>query len=530
MLFCPDLIVYNGRIYHPEQGFTRDTALMSWKHRIVLTGEDKEILAYRCSHTRVINARGLPILPGFSDSHIHFLGYVRRKLEIDLSRCATVTEALELLRERATTSPPGSWIVGGGWDKERWQLTHFPHKKLLDAISTRHFIALESRDWHTYWVNSPVLQLLHIDAHTPDPAGGVIQRDSHGDPTGILQENATLPVREAIPLPEWNTLQAAFRQAQQEMHRLGLTSIHSMETAAEFRLYRQALRKEVLNLRVFWYVPASQLQLLESLKLSTPFGSPWIQISGIKIFSDGALGSQSAWMLENYRGSNHRGIAAISEEELTGLVETAVKLGVNCAVHAIGDAANRMVLQVFARFSAASRQQGLRHRIEHAQLVHPDDFPLFGKAGVIASVQPIHLPGDRELIERYWGERGRYAYAFGSLLQGGARLVLGSDAPIYPFQPWHNIYAAVQRHSPDDSREPFHPGEAITLPTALAAYTSQSAYAVHRETELGSIRPGMLADFFIPDRDITAVSPGELAETHSLLTVVNGKIVWNQME
>ncbi len=526
MRFCPDFIVYHARIYRPGKGFHSATALLVYRNRILLMGTDQEMLSYRCPNTHTVNAAGHLILPAFMDSHTHFLGYARRKLELDLSHTNSVEQALDQIRQRVQQTPPGEWIVGGGWDVNRWHLSHFPHRQLLDAISSDHFIALESKDWHTFWVNSRVLQHLGIHRSSPEPDGGVIQRDAHGEPTGILQENATLPVRAAIPFPGWETLFPAFLEAQRELHQLGMGSIHSMETPDEFAFYQRLLREQKMQMRVFWYAPVQNLTDLERLKISAPFGTNQLQLSGIKIFSDGSLGSHTAWLLEPYTGTAHRGVPVVQEEELAKLIERAILRHLNCAVHAIGDAANRMVLRVFARFARESRQRGLRHRIEHAQLIHPDDFPFFGKSGVIASVQPIHLPGDIKLIQSYWVGRERFAYAFRSLLEGGARLIFGSDTPIYPFNPWHSIYVALERRAPDAATEPFFPNEKLDLSTTLQAYTRQSALAVGMENQLGDLQPGMLADFFIPDRDITAVSPQEISDTRSLFTVVNGKIVW----
>lgn len=524
------LIVHNARIWDGKKKNLSDTAVAISRDTIVAVEKDSEILKLASPGTKVIDAGRRWLLPGFLDSHTHFLGYVKRKRAVDLSGCKSLSEALAVIRRKVAVTPEGEWITGGGWDKNVWGLPDFPHRRDLDEISTRHFIALDSKDWHSLWVNSPVLSLAGIGAATASPDGGRIIKDRRtGKPTGILQETARNIVFQRIPVATFTQLEKEMREATREFYRHGLTGLHSMETPAEFSLYQEALRQGKLGLRVFWYLPVDHLAAARELAVQSGLGSEFLKISGVKIFLDGALGSQSAEMLQPYEGLSHSGIEVLSETELHDLVNRAVDVRLPCAIHAIGDAANRKAIRVLGKFYRRSRENGLQHRIEHVQLLHPDDIPLLGAYGITASVQPRHLTSDIPLIEKYWGRRGRYAYAFNSLRKSGARLIFGSDTPIESFNPWHAIYSALERKFNLEESEPsFYPEEKLRLNTCLQAYTGNSAAAVGMEHRLGRIAPGMAADFFLADRDIFRIPAGELKEAGSALTVFNGQIVYRE--
>lgn len=528
----PTLILYHCKVYDPASPrFYRHTALATTGERIIALGDDAEILALAKPGTQTINGRGCLLLPGLTDAHSHLSGYAERKLRIDLSNCATLSEALAIIRARVDAAPPESWISGDGWDKNRWGLEGFPDKKLLDALSTRHLLALQSKDWHSLWVNSSALQFCGIDETTEEPAGGQILRypASH-EPLGILQEKACEKVLRAIPPATFEQLQPALKETFAEHHRLGITGIHSMETLTEFARYQALYQRGELGLRIAWYFPVRHLEEGGIGDISLETENHFLKICGIKLFADGALGSQTADMLENYRGLNHSGVEVLTAQELLHKIRLAVERKLSCAVHAIGDRANRKVLHAFGAVQGASQALGLRHRIEHAQLLHPDDIPLFSRFRVAASVQPIHLAADIPLIERYWGARGRHAYAFGSLLKSGARLVFGSDAPIESFDPWKGMYSAVARkYRCSPAEAPYYPEEQIPISEAVAAYTANSAYLAGEESQLGSLVEGKLADFILIDRDIFSEPAEALLQTKVLLTVLDGQIVHQAM-
>lgn len=525
----PHFIIHNAKIFQPtSEGLFRHTALAVAGNRIAAIGNDADILALAKSNTAKIDARNRWVLPAFMDSHSHLSAYAERKVKIDLSECNSLEEALAKIREKVEQTPAGSWVIGDGWDKNKWGLERFPDKRELDAISTAHLIALQSKDWHSLWVNDTALKVCGINETAADPVGGRIHRYPESrDPSGILQEKACEVVFQSITPPSFEQLNPALLETFREHHRVGITAVHSVENPYQFSHYNQLYNREKLGLRIFWYFPARYLEGEESKSFQTVNGNSFLKICGVKLFADGSLGSQTADMLEKYEGLNHSGVEVFSSEELLKRVRLSVEQKLSCAIHAIGDRANRKVLQAFGQVHTASHALGLRHRIEHAQLLHRDDIPLFTKYNVIASVQPIHLANDIPMIEKYWGQRGRYAYAFGSLLKNNTRLVFGSDTPIESFDPWKGIYSAVERKYRCHPANPsYYPEEKIGIIQALAAYTIDSAYAVGEEKHLGSLEEGKLADLILIDRDIFTEPAEALLDTEVLLTVQNGKVVF----
>lgn len=521
------LIIRNAKIYdHSEY----DTALAIQNDRIVAIGSDHDIIHLSNANTQMVNAQERWILPAFMDSHTHLSGYAARKLQVELSDRVSMEEALQRIKLKVDSTPQNSWITGGGWDKNKWGLADFPDRNDLDRISTSHFIALDSKDCHSLWVNSPALSVCGIDGNTTEPKDGRIRRRADGEPTGVLQEKARNLILKKIPQMSAEQLKPALLEAFQEFYQFGITAVHSMETGYDFSIYQRLKAEGKQGLRIFYYLPIDKLSSAEDLQIHAGFGDSFLKICGIKLFADGALGSQSAAMLENYDGLNHRGIEVLSREELKTLVERCISHRLNCAIHAIGDGANRNVLKIFSDLYAESQQLGLRHRIEHAQLLNAADIPLFKENSIIASVQPIHLAHDIPMIRKYWDLRGRYAYAFGSLANSGARLIFGSDTPIESFDPWSAIYTALQRkYLVNPAQDSFYPDEKIDVDQAIMAYTANSAFAVGEESILGSIEIGKQADLIIIDKDIF-IEPAEvLLDTKVALTVQAGQIMHQNM-
>ncbi len=518
-----NIIVRNARIYDPQQGFLPEGALgVSW-NKIALLGSDRDILKLKSSTTRIINARRNILMPSFMDCHTHFIGYVRRQQEVDLENSRSLGETLDIIRKKVVETPEGGWITGGGWNHNIWKSGEYPNRKYLDRISTRHFIALDSKDCHTCWVNSPVLELAGISAGDPSSDK---KNTAGNNMTGVLEENARLVVYDLMPKWDYNRLRPVFLKTVEEFYRHGLTAIHSVETPDEFRLFEEARRRGELGLRTFWYLPHKFTDAAADLAVQQGLGDNQLQISGIKLFVDGSFGSQTAELLENYEHMDHAGTESMSEEQLMEVVGLAVKATLSCAIHAIGDKAIRKTLRVLGKYSGESLNKGLRHRVEHVQLVQPEDLPLFRKYGVYASVQPIHLANDIPVIKKYLSSRAHLTYPLGSLKRHGARLIFGSDIPIEHFHPWNAIYTALERKyrfNPDEIS--FFPNECLDLRTCLQAYTMNAAASVGMEDKLGKIRRGMLADFVLIDRDIFESPTLELQDTRVLLTVANGQVV-----
>ncbi len=522
-----DLIISQIRIYDPVDGFLLHSAIAICGNRIVALGSGDDLLALKQTNTRVIEADNQILMPSFTDSHTHFLEYVRRKQQVDLENCDSLSAALNVIQEKVNRTPEGEWVTGGGWNRNLWAESDYPTRHQLDRISTRHFIALDSKDWHTTWVNTPVLNLAAIPLDKPYPKARHHAIDPvSGEFTGILEENARMIVFDLIPKYRYDQLRVSYQTTLREFYQLGFSGIHTVEMPNDFSIFQEAYHRGEIGLRTFWYLPVKHTGAVKEIGLSQGFGNDFLQIVGVKIFVDGAFGSQSAELYENYSGLNHAGVEVLTLEQLDHFVHQAVDAGLSCAIHAIGDKAIHKCLQVLAKYDQESKEKDLQHRIEHAQLIQPDDLRLFSEHNIIASVQPLHLAADIPIIRKYLDDRAHLTYPFKSLREVGALLIFGSDTPIESFNPWHAIYTAMERkYMMDPSQPAFFPEQRLDLTTCLAAYTCNPARVVGMENKIGRIRPGMLADLFIPDRNIFNISPEELKETKSLLTVIDGKIV-----
>ena len=526
-----DLILYNARIYDPLNGFLPATALATRFDRIIALGSDQEILQLKNHSGQIINAGGRLLLPGFTDSHTHYWKYIQRQMELNLENCHSLSDTLQLTKERVKRSSEGSWITGGGWDYNLWPAGEYPHRQQLDDISTRHFIALDSKDWHTCWVNTPVLKRVGIDPEKPYP--GAKQLAFHrvtGEFTGLLEEQVRLAVFELLPKWDFSRLQARYPEMLQQFYRCGITAVHSVETPDEFRISQDARNQNQLGMRIFWYLPYQLLDQAKALAIGQDVGDDFLRICGVKMFVDGAFGSQSAELLENYDGLNHSGTEVMMESELKEAVAAAISSRLSCAIHAIGDRAVQKTLRILGQFHQQSRQSGLRHRIEHAQLIQPEDIPLFKKYQVYASVQPIHLAHDIPVIRKYLSRRAHLTYPFRSLKKQGATLLFGSDIPVEDYNPWCGIYTAMERKYLFKPDEPsFFPEQKLDLLSCLQACTINPAAAAGVDHRLGRIHPGMLADFFLCNHNIFDIPVQHLIHTHSMLTVIDGKIVYREL-
>ena len=524
-------IIVNAKLYDPIQGILPESALAISGSKIVYLGDDRGARSLNQSEADLIDAKGRLLLPAFTDSHTHFLGFVRRQNEVNLENCHTLQEALHLIEKEIGQTEPGEWVTGGGWNYNNWPDGEIPTRHHLDNLSTRHFIALDSKDWHSCWANTAVLKLADISPDKPYP--GAIQLALHpetGEFTGILEENARMVVFNLIPKWDYTRLRENYLKTVENYHNMGFSAIHSVETNDDFKIYQEAYRQQELGLKTFWYMPHQSLSQAGNLKSQHDSPDLPLQVAGVKIFVDGTFGSQTAELLENYEGLSHSGVEAMDSETLDQVVKRAVDQKLSCAIHAIGDGAVRKTLQVLAKHHKLSQKYGLRHRIEHAQLIQPQDRPKFFEHHIYASVQPLHLAGDIPIIEKYLGKRARLTYPFGSLHRSGAELIFGSDIPIENYNPWHAIYSAMERrYNLDPQEESFVPEECLDLSTCLKAYTVNPAKAVGMESRFGRIAVGMDADLTLLDRDIFKISVEDLKETESLLTLINGKIVYDQV-
>ncbi len=462
---------------------------------------------------------GRLILPGLVDCHIHLVGYALALRRIDLSPTRSVDEALDMIGACSGRLRKGEWLRGRGWDKQHWGLDCFPDRALLDRVTPDNPTALSSRDGHLVWVNSAALIALDLDRAGIEVEGGEVEQDGTGKPTGIFKEKAAGLVLSRLDRPDPERAVPAISDACRNLLSLGITGVHTSENAGSNEALDHAISQGMIGLHTVRMLEVGEPQDIEK-------ASGMAGVTHIKILIDGALGSQTASMLEPYCGQpDNLGIVAVPKAELRELVGRSVEAGFSVAVHAIGDRANMEVLDVFEEVRGTDPGRHAVLRVEHAQVLRPEDIARFGRLGVVASMQPIHLLGDTTVARRYWGSRSRYAYAFRSILDTGGTLAFGSDAPIEDPDPIKGIHAAVTRRSHlTHGAMPWNAAECITVAEAIDAYSAGAALASGTEMETGRIRHGMRADLTVLDRDITSVDTDSLPDAKAILTVVNGRV------
>ncbi len=544
------LVLTNGRFHTMDPANPTTNAIAIRDGRILATGRDADMKALLSQDGEWLDLNGRSVTPGLVDAHVHFQGYALHLQRIQLHQATSLADALDRISFHLKTdhrSPiTGSWLQGRGWAQDEWQDRAFPTAAALDAVCPDQPACFQDKSGHAAWVNSRALQLAGIDSHTPNPPGGNIQRDENGRPTGILFEDAIDLVARLIPRPTEYELAQAMKPAQAACWQAGLTGLHDFDGRSCFMALQILRQNGELGLRFVKNIPVYRLEHAIGVGLRSGFGDGWLRIGGVKLFADGALGPRTAAMIEPYAGEpGNRGLLVTDKEEMFARVSQASAAGLSATIHAIGDRANHDVLDVYEAVRQEEKerlesgecrsttsplptlqsQPCLRHRLEHAQILHPSDLNRLAQLNIIASMQPIHATSDMHMADSYWGERSQYAYAWRTLLNSGAALVFGSDAPIESIEPLKGIHAAVTRRRPDGDPGPdgWYPEQKLSLSEALHAFTMSAALTSGQEAEQGSITPGKLADLTIFDRDIFALSPDELLEVGIAGTVVNGR-------
>lgn len=535
MQLYADMLFRGGRIYTAEPGGPLWMEAVAVRDgRILAVGSAAELDELRGPQTRVVDLRGKLLLPGFTESHLHFIELALRASQVDITHAASAAEAIKAVAAKAETlrrAGGDAWLRGGGWNENVWTDAK-PHRRLLDEIAPDMPVALDSKELHAVWANSAALRRAGINKDTADVPGGVIERDPDGEPNGVLRENAWGLLSRVIPEPGLEETVAATRAAIPDLWKTGIVAFHNANDTKDgiaLRTYQELKRRGELGVRVVQQIPVVNLEAAAGIGLRSGLGDPWLRIGGIKMFADGALGSRTANMLQPYEGEpNKWGVTAMDPEEMLEHALKASAAGFSLTIHAIGDRANRDVLNILAEVRAQEGGQRLRHRIEHVQVIDDEDLPRLAQLGIIASVQPIHATADMIIVDRHWGpQRAKGAYAFRRLLDSGARLAFGSDGPIEPHNPLIGIHAAVTRRRADGTPGPegWQGQERITVAEAVDAYTCWPAYTAGEESYRGSIAPGKVADLVVLGADIFEMDPMDILKTPVEMTVLEGKVV-----
>lgn len=528
---CIDRILYNGNVITLDDRSSRVSALALQQGRILALGTEDDILHLADPGTVRENLNGRAVIPGLTDAHIHWELTARSLRQVNVFEVPDKAVAVQRVAERASTTPHGQWITGYGWFQDLWPGGAFPTAADLDRVSPHHPVYLKAKSAHAGWVNTLALRLCGITRDTSDPEGGQFLRDSRGEPTGILLENAMNVIERHIPPLTVDQLVDLMRELQQLALASGLTGIHDFDQPSALRALQVLRERGELGIRVLKNVNKEWLPAALDMGLRWGFGDDWIRIGGLKIFADGALGPHTAAMIEPYDGEpDNYGIVVTEKEEMVELVSRASAAGLPSTIHAIGDRAVHDVLDVYeiARQQEAERGESpsiRRHRIEHVQIIHPDDIPRLAQLNIIASMQPIHAMSDMLTANQVWGARSKWSYNPRVQLDQGVVVAFGSDAPVEPFEPFKTIHAAVTRQRIDGSPGPdgWYPESRLSLDESLRAYAQGPAYAAGMENRLGKLAPGYLADLVVLDRDPYAIHPSELLAVQVVATMVGGQ-------
>jgi hypothetical protein len=522
-----DRAVVNAVIHTMDPAAPRAEALAALGGRIVAVGTEAEVRLHVGPTTDVVDAGGRTVIPGLIDAHGHVMGLGRSLRILDLVGTTSPEEIAMKVRAAAADRAPGEWILGRGWDQNDWAVKEFPTHAELDAAGGDHPVWLTRVDGHAGWANARAMVEAGVTADTPDPDGGRMVRDAAGRPTGVFVDNAEALIEAAIPDPGPEERWAWLAAAQQHLLSVGLTGVHDMGVGPEtVELYREWVREGRLGPRVVAYLsdgPAVEWWRDEGRDEADP--SDRFRVAGVKLYADGALGSRGAALLDDYSDDpGNRGLLVTPPDTLRAHVARAVELGLQPAIHAIGDRGNREALDAIA---AAPAGGALPPRIEHAQVVALEDLPRFARQGVLASMQPTHATSDMYWAEdRVGPERIEGAYAWRTLRDSGAALACGSDFPVERANPFHGLHAAVARQDAEGWPEGgWRPTERMTREEALACFTRDAAAAAGMADEVGTLKPGLRADFLILDADPLAVPESEIRDVRVYLTVIDGVIM-----
>jgi predicted amidohydrolase YtcJ len=528
----PSLIIFNADIRTMDDNAPHAEAIAIFDNKIVAVGRSKEIRELAGKQTRVIDADGRLVLPGFNDAHVHFLSGGFQLSNVSLRDAQSTDELARRIESHAKKIPAGRWITGGEWDHEQWPDTPLPSKDMIDAVTLDNPVFVQRTDGHMALANSLALKIAGITRETKDVPGGLLVRDARGEPTGVLKDAAMPLVEKFIPEPSFEEKVSAARAASEYAASLGVTSVQEMSTDRDVGVYQTLLERGGLKTRIYAMRSIVSWEVLAKTGIHMNFGNDMLRIGGLKGFSDGSLGSSTALFFDPYSDqSDNRGILfdqMLPEGIMLERVLAADRAGFHVMIHAIGDEVNYRILEIYRQAAAQNGPRDRRFRIEHAQHLRPQDILRFAAQGVIPSMQPYHAIDDGRWCERRIGtERAKTTYAIRSLLDSGARVAFGTDWTVAPLNPMLSIYAAVTRRTLD-GRNPggWIPEQKISVAEAVRCYTVNSAYAEFSENAKGTLTPGKLADLVMLDKNIFTIDPVEIETARAVLTIVDGKVAF----
>jgi predicted amidohydrolase YtcJ len=534
--FVADTIIVNAVVHTMDPAQPVAEAVAIYANRIVAVGSSKDIKKLAGPNTRTIDAKKRLLLPGFNDAHTHFLSGGFQLSSVDLRDANSPQEFAERIKAFAAKTPKGRWITGGDWDHERWSDAKLPAKELIDSFTSNTPVFVNRLDGHMALANSLALKLAGVTRQTLDPPGGVIVRDKSGEPTGVLKDAAQNFVWQVIPPASFDERLAAARAATDYAARLGVTSVQDVSAGTDVGVYQSLLDRGELKTRIYAVAPLPAWERLANTGVRAHFGSEMLRVGGLKGFSDGSLGSTTALFYEPYRDDpSTSGIAGdemYPEGAMLQRVLEADRAGLQVMIHAIGDRANDMILNIYEQVERENGKRDRRFRIEHAQHLRPQDIPRFARDGVIASMQPYHAIDDGRWAEKRIGkERAKTTYAFRSLLDAGVTLAFGTDWTVAPLNPILTVYAAVTRRTIDGKNSKgWVPEQKISVEETVRAYTVGYAYAEFQDNVKGSITVGKLADLVLLSRDIFKIDAKEIESVKVVLTMVDGRVVYEERE
>jgi len=532
----PDTIFVNGDIY-TQATPARAQAIAVSQGKIVSVGTNEEILKLKQENTQVVDLGGHFVMPGFNDAHVHLAVAGNRQFDVDFTGSKTLQEMQHRIGLRVNQAAAGEWIQGSGWDHTLWPGQTLPTRQDIDVMTDGHPAIFVRVDGHIAVANTVALKAAGITAQTPAPKGGKIDHDVHGEPTGILREDALGLVMAKAPPPTPEQRRHAAELVLAAAAQWGITSAQDNFAWEEFLVYEDLEREGKLTLRISqWLRFNDSVDVLQQHRANHSADDRMLHTGMLKGYIDGSLGSRTAALLEPYSDDpGNSGLPQYDQTELNKLASDRLAAGFQLGFHAIGDRAAQMALDAFAEATSnpnahaspeAQSPRDFRLRIEHDQVIAPDQFAQFRKLGVVASVQPCHLLTDMNwAVDRIGPERARSSYPWKKFLDNGVPLAFGTDYPFEPINPFRGIYAAVTRTNEAGTKD-YYPEQKLTIEQALAAYTTGSAYAQFAENEKGTLASGMLADFVVLDRDLTKAAPADILKTQVLRTVVGGKTVY----